>query len=216
MTKPDEAPTESGASSNATVNDIAAKPTKRLKGKDRKAAKAQQTADETAHQAQTKQKKTYILRLASYVPLAKHIASSNSIHARVPRWVLAAIYKIIDDRSECLQYFMGDIGEGKDSTDNENHAYMIRILKEVANLLKVKSKQAFLSQKSKRPTHLKTAFEGLAVEDTNDEDDGNMAVPTWDEKVEAEAEAWKETTGSYFFPTVSSICVLTDFDRGEL
>lgn len=122
----------------------------RLKGKERKLAK-QQTAngviDVTTRQRAPK------LELDSYVPLAEIISKSNSIHSRVPRWVISIIDKIVQDRHDCFQHINGeDVSTFLAKGQYDGHIHPINVLERVRSILGSKyEKQLALAQQKSLP-----------------------------------------------------------------
>jgi hypothetical protein len=84
--------------------------------------------------ASTASKKTYIIPVASFRPLAHHIAGYDTPAVQIPRSFLLILERTISARRECNKYFRR---HSKDlAEENDKHAYFIGVLENVREILR--------------------------------------------------------------------------------
>ncbi|KAJ0125236.1 hypothetical protein J7T55_006581 [Diaporthe amygdali] len=145
----------------------------RPKGKDRKLAKqraAGSIIDESTRQKAPK------LALNSYVPLAKIIAKSTSVHGRIPKWIITVIDKIIRDREECFRHINGeDVAAFLAKGQQDGHVHPINVLQCVRSILLPKYQyQVASSQNNDHPKTLSKKVLGETSGNANTRHTANM------------------------------------------
>ncbi|KAK3401902.1 hypothetical protein B0T20DRAFT_126224 [Sordaria brevicollis] len=135
----------------------------RKKGKARKAASAAVQATKKAIQGVSK----YIVAIADYPKLAKHIADTADPNIKVPDNFVATIDRVISIRSGFGER-LAEHGAGPKTKDDLKHRHFVEVLKKVREaLLPRMSSRAASSTGPKASTsdELSNRFSGLAVEE---------------------------------------------------
>lgn len=111
------------------------KPSGRLKGKERKKAKAAQVPSNEPSEPSEPSKPKYTLAIKDFIPLAEHIAeASNAANIRVPNSFSVALERVIWVRKSFAERLV-DAGRRFDQNSDARHSFFVNILEEVRKTL---------------------------------------------------------------------------------
>ncbi|KAJ6441575.1 CFEM domain-containing protein [Purpureocillium lavendulum] len=158
------------------------KPTGRLKGKARKAAKDAASGNPTPATTTTTTGKRYTILLKNFVPLAEYVVASKAVDA-LPSSFSAALNRAISARTEFafrLEEHDGDSSPAEDST----HLHFVDVLCQVREILRPlelpeeeKSEQTTNDASNDAGNPASNRFLGLHVYDTSEEFENSPAPP---------------------------------------
>lgn len=121
-----------GASSTAKTP---TKPSARLKGKERKKAKAAQIPSDEPPAISEPSKPKYVLAIKDFVPLAEHIAdASNAAKIEVPHSFSVALERVLWARKSFSER-LEDAGHRFDQKSDVRHSFFVKILEKVRKAL---------------------------------------------------------------------------------
>lgn len=117
------------------------KPSARLKGKERKQAKAAQVPNTVPSEPS---KPKYILAIADFVPLAEHIVNvTDSAGIKLPSYFSVALERAIWVRKSFSEK-LADAGRRSDQKSDTSHSYFVSVLEKVRKVLQpLKNEGAF-------------------------------------------------------------------------
>ncbi|KAI4263097.1 MAG: hypothetical protein L6R42_001744, partial [Xanthoria sp. 1 TBL-2021] len=111
------------------------KPSGRLKGKERKKAKAAQVPSNELSELSEPSKPSYTLAIKDFIPLAEHIAeASNAANIRVPNSFSVALERVIWVRKSFAER-LEDAGRRFDQDSDARHSFFVNILEKVRKTL---------------------------------------------------------------------------------
>lgn len=214
---------KSGSWDTSDASSVSSKPSSkpsssgRKKGKARKAASAAVQATKSAIQGVSR----YIVAIADYHKLAKHIADTADPTITVPDEFVATIDRVISIRSSFGER-LAEHGVGPDTEADLKHRHFVEVLKKVREaLLPRMSSKASSSALSKAATsdEISNRFAGLAVEEPsqaflNASDIERPTQPTEDKTTyEAETLPELEDVLFTFFTMMNDLARIRDVIR---
>lgn len=111
------------------------KPSGRLKGKERKKAKAAQVPTNELSELSEPSKPKYTLAIKDFIPLAEHIAeASNAAYIRVPNSFSVALERVIWVRKSFAER-LEDAGRRFNQYSDARHSFFVNILEKVRKTL---------------------------------------------------------------------------------
>lgn len=185
----------------------------RLKGKERRAAKKELTAE------------THIVATSRIVPLAQGLVRNAKKPVKVPRSVIGILRRTIAARNECAVWFEAQAKRETSSSESVNrHAYFVGMLAKALEILEPHiapaGKGSAGKDKSTKPSAISTNwFTVLEMEDFEQQDDVKGLDNQTRNTDNARARAQKSTANVYEAEAAdgdlvfATFCLFQDMDR---
>lgn len=119
----------------ADLSQPASGPSKRLKGKARKAAAAAKSTPVKAAGKPDQAPPKHILAIKDFVPLAEFIAAASQPVVEVPSFFATAIGRVIEARRS-FGVFLKEQGKASNQLSNAQHSFFVGVLEQVRETLK--------------------------------------------------------------------------------
>ncbi|KAL8742378.1 MAG: hypothetical protein Q9184_008267, partial [Pyrenodesmia sp. 2 TL-2023] len=125
----------SGQVGGSSTGKTPTKPSGRLKGKERKKAKAAQMSTDEPPAISEPSKPKYVLAIKDFVPLAEHIAdASNAAKIEIPHSFSVALERVLWARKSFSERFE-DANHRSDQKSDARHSFFVNILEKVRKTL---------------------------------------------------------------------------------